>query len=159
MLEARPISFFSQDFGIEAGGQQIALLDVSCWKEAGEISIQGQPYRLYRERLMSGAFVLEGEGQPVARAIKPSPFRSQFDLELDSDRYTLQRDSAFGRSFSVFQDRAVVGSIRPAGAFTRRSILDLPSDWSIPIQVFAFWLVLVIWNRDGAAAAAAGAGG
>ncbi len=35
MLEARPIGIFSRDFGIEAEGQRIALLDVSLWREAG----------------------------------------------------------------------------------------------------------------------------
>jgi hypothetical protein len=42
--------------------------------------------------------------------------------------------------------------------FSRRTIIDLPPDWSIPIQVFAFWLVLVIWNRDDSAAIAGAAG-
>ena len=159
MLEARPVGIFSQDFGIEAEGQKIALLDVALsWRETGAISIGGQPYKLYREGLMSGAFLLENEGQTVARAIKPSAFRSRFDLEFNARQYALKRASAFGRSFSVFQGEAVVGSIRPAGVFTRRTIIDLPADWSIPIQVFAFWLVLVIWNRDDSAAIAGAAG-
>ncbi len=160
MLEARPVGILSQDFDIEADGQKIALLDVSGWKEAAAISIEGRPYKLYREGRMSGAFVLESktEGQVVARAIKPSAFRSRFELELEARQYVLQRTSAFGRSFSVFQGEAVVGSIRPVGVFSRRTIIELSPDWSIPIQVFAFWLVLVIWNRDDSAAVAGAAG-
>lgn len=115
--------------------------------------IEGQPYKLYREGLMSGAFVLEREGRTVVRAIKASAFRSQFDLELESHRCSLTRSSLFGRSFSVLQGGAVIGSIRPAGVFTRRAIVDLPRDWPIPVQVFVFWLVLVIWSRDRSAAA------
>lgn len=152
MLEARPLGVFSRDFDIEAEGQSVALLDVSRWREAGAISIQGQPYRLYREGLMSGGFVLEKEGQIVARAIKPSPFSARFDLELNAHRCSLRRASIFGRSFSVFQDGVAVGSIHPASMFSRRTIIDLPTDWTVPVQVFAFWLVLVIWNRDSAAA-------
>lgn len=154
MLEAKPVSMFSRDFGIEAEGRRIALLDVSCWKEAGEISIEGESYRLFRERLMSGAFILEKAGQAVARAIKPSAFRSRFDLELAGRSCTLSPDSLFRRSFSVLQNGVAVGNIRRAGLFTRRAIIDLPGDWSLPLQVFVFWLVVVIWNRDDSAAAA-----
>jgi hypothetical protein len=160
MLEAKPVGIFSRDFNIEAEGRQIAMLDIAWLREAGEVSIEGQPYKLYREGLMSGAFVLEKEGEAVARAVKPSALRSQFDLELNARSYSLQRTSAFGRSFSVFQGDTVVGTIRPVGWLSRRTLIDLPDDWSIPVQVFAFWLVLVIWNRDdgGAAAGAAAAG-
>jgi hypothetical protein len=161
MLEAKPISIFSQDFSIEADGRQIALLDVAFWREAGEVSIEGRPYKLYREGLMSGAFVLESGGQTIARAIKPSAFLAQFDLELEGRRYLLKRDSIFGKGFSVFQDEAVVGSVRRVSMFSRRSVIDLPSEWPVPIQVFVFWLVVVIWKRDdaGAAAGAAAAAG
>ncbi len=154
MLEAKPVNIFSGDFNIEAEEQKIAFLDISLWKESGKISIEGRPYKLYREGLMSGAFVLENEGHAIARAIKPSAFRSQFDLEINARRYSLKRDSVFGRAFSVFQDGAAVGSIRPAGLFTKRTIIDLPADWPIPVQVFVFWLVLVIWKRKDRAAAA-----
>ncbi len=154
MLEAKPLNLFSQDFNIETEGQKIAFLDIALWRESGEMSIEGKPYKLYREGLMSGAFVLEGEGRAVARAIKPSAFRSDFDLELNARHYSLKRDSLFGRSFSVFQNGVTVGSIRPVGLFTKRTIIDLPADWPVPAQVFVFWLVLVIWKRRDSAAAA-----
>ncbi|HWM89448.1 MAG TPA: hypothetical protein VN493_01635 [Thermoanaerobaculia bacterium] len=153
ILEARPISIFTRKFSIEAEGQKIALLDSSIWRVAGAISIGRQNYQLYREGLMSGAFLLENEGQVVARAIKPSAFSSQFDLEFRGRRYSLTRASVFGRGFAVFQGEVVVGSIHPAGMFIRRTIIDLPPDWSIPFQVFVFWLVLVVWKRASAATA------
>jgi hypothetical protein len=152
MLEAKPIGIFSRNFGIEAGGQRIAMLAGSWWREAGEVSIEGQPYRFFREGLMSGDFILEKEGQVVARAVKPSAFSSRFDVELKDRRYSLKRASTFGRAFSVVQDEVVVGSIRRTGWFTGRTIIDLPSDWAVPNQIFAFWLVLIIWKRDDSAA-------
>src|SRR5829696_7965474 len=101
ILEARPIGIFTQEFSIEAEGQNVALLDVSSWRVAGAISIGHRAYQLYREGLMSGAFLLEYEGQVVARAIKPSAFRPQFDLEFHNHRYSLTRASVFGRDFAV----------------------------------------------------------
>jgi hypothetical protein len=147
MLEAKPVSLFSRDFDISTDGQKIALLDISFLREAGEVTIAGRPYKLYREGLWSGAFVLEGGERIIARAVKPSVFLSRFELEIDGHRYSLRRTSLFAKAFSVFQDEAVVGSVRRAGLFTRRAIIDLPSEWPIPVQVFAFWLVSIIWRR------------
>jgi hypothetical protein len=97
---------------------------------------------------MSGAFLLESRGRQIARAIKPSAFRAQFDLELDGRRYSLQRAMLLGRTFTVLRDGVEVGSVRPASVFSRRALIDLPSDWSLPAKVFVLWLALVIWNRD-----------
>jgi hypothetical protein len=152
-LEAKPMGIFTQNFSIEAEGQNVAMLGFSNWRVAGSISIGRHTYQLYREGLMSGAFLLEYEGQVVARAIKPSAFHPQFDLEFHNHRYSLTRASAFGRDFAVLQGELVVGSIHPAGMFTRRTIIDLPPDWSIPYQAFVFWLVMGVWKRASAAVA------
>jgi hypothetical protein len=153
MLEARPRNLFSRDFFIEANGREVSKLEVPLWREAGAFTIEGQPYRIYREGWMSGAFLLESGGRQIGRAIKPSAFRSQFDLELDGSRYSLQRTALFGRTFTILRGGAEVGSIRPVSVFSRRALIDLPSDWPLSVKVFVFWLVLVIWNRDRSAAA------
>jgi len=153
MLEARPRNLFSRDFFIEANGREVSKLEVSLWKEAGAFATEGQPYRIYREGWMSGAFLLESRGRQVARAIKPSAFRSQFELELNGHRYFVQRAALFGRTFTVLREGVEVGSIRPVSVFSRKAVIDLPSDWSLPVKLFVFWLVLVIWNRDQRAAA------
>lgn len=148
MLEAKPIGLFSPDFRIEAVGRQIAYLDLAIWREAGEFQVDGKPYRFFRERLMSGAFVVEAEGWPVARATKPSAWRSLFELEIDSRYYTLRRATAFTRSFAVLDGDRQVGRIRPAGVLSRKALIELPAEWSYAVQIFVFWLVVVIWNRD-----------
>ncbi len=148
MLQAKPVGLFSPDFKIEAEGREISYLDLGCWREAGEIQVQDKPYRLSREGLMSGAFVLETEGWPVARATKPSAFRSFFELEIDSRRYSLTRASMFTRAFSVLDGDSEVGRIRPAGFLSRRALIQLPAEWPQAVQIFVFWLVVIIWNRD-----------
>jgi len=153
MFEARPVGLFSRAYELEAQEHLAALLKLSWLKEAGELSIDGKLFNLYREGWMSGAFVLEKDGQEVVRAVKLSAFRSQFDLEIDSRFYSLKQASLFGRTFSVVHQGAVVGTIRRAGLFTQRALIDLPSDWPIPIQAFVFWLVVILWNRQASAAA------
>lgn len=157
MLQARPVRAFSRDYHLEDDGRTIATLDVSWWKDAGTFAIDGTEYSLSREHLMDGAFVLQGDGEELARATKPSAFRSRFDLEIGDGWYSLARTSALGRAYRVVDEDAEVGTIRPAGWLTRRALVDLPSEWPLPVQVFVFWLVLVMWNRDETALAVAAA--
>ena len=155
MLEANPKHFLSNDYVVRSPEGGSTVLDVSSWRERAEFELGNVPHRLYREGMVSGAFVLERAGTVLAKATKPSAFRSQFVLELNGQSYTLRRTSMFRRSFGIFSGDRQVGAIRPASAFTRRTIIDVPPDWSPAVQLFVFWLVLVIWNRDDAAAAGA----
>ena len=153
MLEAAPRHFLSNDFVLRSSDRTIAELDVSAWRERAEFELEGVSYRLYREGFMSGAFVLERAGVIVARAVKPSVFRARFELDIGGQAFTLRKASVFSSRFAVFAGDRQVGEIRRARLFTRRAILELPSEWSAAIQLFVFWLALVIWKREARAAA------
>lgn len=154
MLEAVPKSFFSSNFDLRSSGQSLAVLDVSLWRERAEFVLDGIPHRLYREGMLSGDFVLERAGSVIARAVKPSAFRARFEVNLSGRPFTLQRLSIFSRRFGIFSGDQQVGLIRPAAFFTQRAVLELPSDWPAAIQLYVFWLTLLIWKRDRRAAAA-----
>jgi hypothetical protein len=148
MIEATPRHFFSNDFVLRSRDGIVASIDVSSWRERAEFELDGVPYRLYREGFASGAFVLDRAGLVVARATKPSAFRSRFEIEIQGQRFTLQKASIFSRRFVILQGDGEIGAIRPAGGFTRRTVLELPPSWSLAQQLFVFWLALVIWNRE-----------
>ena len=148
MLEADPKHFFSNDFVVRSSDRTITSLDVSMWRERAEFELDGVSHRLYREGFMSGAFVLERAGFVIARAMKPSAFSSRFEVDIGGRPFTLRKLSVFARRFGVFSGEQQVGVIRPVGAFTRRTAVELPSDWPAAVQLFIFWLSLVIWNRD-----------
>lgn len=154
MIEAIPGGLFSKDFSLHEQGRLLAELDVSSWREKAELEIGGTPYRLYREGLVSGAFVLESDDGILARAAKPSPWRHRFEVELGGRSYTLQRLSVFGRRFGLFAGDRQIGGVYPAGPFTRRTRIDLPVGWAPAVRVFVFWLALVLRMRDANAAAA-----
>jgi hypothetical protein len=153
MLEAAPRHFFSSDFVLRSSDRDVALLDISSWRERAEFELEGVSHRLYREGFMSGPFVLERAGVIIARALKPSVFRARFELDIRGAPFTLRMTSAFSRHFGIFANDRQVGAIRRAGLFTRRVVLELPPDWSPAIQLFVFWLALVIWNREARSAA------
>ena len=153
MLEAVPRHLFSYDFVVRSASGDVATLDVALWRERAEFELDGVPYRMYREGLMSGAFILERAGFPIATAAKPSAFRAAFELETGGRSYSLRRLSIFSRHFGLFSGDTQIGSVRPASIFTRRTLIELPRDWSPALQLFVFWLALVIWKREEAAAA------
>lgn len=63
VLDAVPKHWFSWDFTVMEGSTPLADIDVSWWREKGELTVQGTPYKVYREGLMSGAFLLDQRGR------------------------------------------------------------------------------------------------
>ena len=89
-------------------------------------------------------------------ALKPSVFRDRFEIELPDRTCILRKTSMSGRRFGVFEGDRAVGDMAKASFMTRRIRLSLPEDWPVAIQIYLFWLALVIWNREASAVAAAG---
>jgi hypothetical protein len=156
MLTAIPKHWFTWDFTVHEGSQAIAEIDVSWWREKGTLTIQGQDYRVYREGVMSGYFVLESAGSVLARAEKPSAFRRTFLVEHAGRQYTLQAKSAWRRAFVLLQGSEEVGGIAPLGIFSRRASVDFPESLPLPVRVFLLWLAVLLWKREADSAAASG---
>ena len=150
MIEAVPTRWFSGDYRLQQPHGTVAELNVSAWREKAEFQIQGGRYRLDREGRPSRAFVLMRGGELLARAIKPSAFRSRFEVQFAGHAFEL-RPQGWRSDFVLYDGTVQVGSVRRAGAFTRRAIIDLPEVWPLAAQVFVFWLALLIWNRQQAA--------
>jgi hypothetical protein len=148
MIDATPKHFFSNDFVLRSPDGTVIPLDVSVWRERAEFELERVSYRLYREGFMSGAFVLERAGLVVARALKPTALQARFDIEIQGQRFTLRKASFLSRRFVLLSGDAEIGAIEPAGAFTRRAFIELPSAWPLAHQIFVFWLVMIIWNRE-----------
>jgi len=155
MLKAIPKRWFSWNFTVMEGSQPVADIDVSWWREKGLLTIQGTTYKVYREGLMSGAFILESAGAVLARAEKPSAFRNSFIIEHAGKHYTLCKKSAFRREFLLLDGSGEIGSLSPEGIFTRRARVDLPEDLPLPVRVFIIWLAVILWKRDSDAGGAA----
>jgi hypothetical protein len=153
MLEAIPTNIFSSNFRLQQNDNLLGEVEASIWRDRAVLEIGEGTYQLYREGQFSGDFVLEHNGNVVARARKPSLFRNQFEVELPNQLLLLRKLTPLSRRFGLFDGERQLGSVYPLGIFTRRSNIDLPSDWPLAIRVFVFWLAFVIWKRQNAAAA------
>ena len=153
MLEAVPSNIFSSSFRLEEEGRLLGEIGASLWRDKATLEIQDGTYELYREGQFVGDFVLEHNGNILARASKPSAFRNRFDVELPNRRLMLRKLGALSRRFGLFDGDRQVGGVYPLGIFTRRSSIDLPAEWPLPLRVFVFWLAFIIWKRQNAAAA------
>jgi hypothetical protein len=148
MLTAVPTRWFSWDFTVTDGARTVATIDVSWWREHGTLTVAGVDHRVSRERMLSGDFILEAAGAEVARASKPSAFRSLFIVQHAGRRYTLRRASVLHRRMLLLAGDRTIGSLSPQGWFTRRAEVDLPSDLPLSVRVFVIWLAVILWKRE-----------
>lgn len=148
MMRAVPDNWFSWNFSITDDGNTLAKISFSWVRQTGKLHIEGKDYKIYRENLFSGAFVLEGDGRELARAEKPSALFRSFEVSCDGKSYTLEALSALKRAFSLRESGRTTGSIRPEHAFTRKAVIELPDEIELPVRIFMVWLTLLLWKRE-----------
>ncbi len=158
-LQVVPKSWAAWSYNVLQDGNGVAAIrNASMWKDKAVLEIGGTPYEVSREHLMSGQFLLQQNGATLAYAQKPGVFRNSIGLMYQGKQYTLKKESAFRRSFVLSDQGREVGSVRPAGLFTRKANVSLPEELPLPVQIFVIWLVLVLWKHQQNAAVAAASG-
>jgi len=156
MLTVIPKSWFSWDFTVLEGSRAVADIDVSWWREKGILTVDGINYKVYREGLMSGTFILELDGVVIACAEKPKGFHRAFLIEYAGKQYTLRAKSAFRREFLLLDGDREIGTLSPKGFFTRRAAVEFPEELPLQTKVFIIWLAVILWKRESDSSAATG---
>jgi hypothetical protein len=153
MLTANPRSWFSWDFTLAQDGKSLANIDLSSWREKGDLTVANSSYRVYREGICSGAFILESNGKIVARARKPSAWTRRLLIEIGGTQFELRPKSALTRGFRLLKGEQVVGTLSPASIWSRKINVELPEDIPLLTRAFVVWLTVLLWRRDANAAA------
>lgn len=149
MLRAYPQSWFSWKFRIlDESDRDIATIDIGWIREDGQLRLGEKTYRIYREKLFGGAFIIQGDGQEMARAEKPSAFLRSFAVTYRERQFKLQAASAVVREFRLTENDELIGTVKPENALMRKAVIDLPDSIELSVQIFLTWLVLVLWKRD-----------
>jgi hypothetical protein len=100
-----------------------------------------------RETLLLGDFFLMNNDVLVAKADKPSAFSRRFVITAAGREMTLAAESPLTRRFRLTENGRTIGTIRPNHFLTRKCTIDLPEDIETPVQIFIFWLVVLMWRR------------
>lgn len=147
MLICIPQSFCSWDFRVLGVPSGPAALAFNFFTEQGSISLPGAEFSVRKQGWLSGHWSLERAGKICADAKKPDALFRSFEVRAGAVRLTVRAQSAFTRSYDIIAADSVVGTIRPAHAFTRRAFIECSSSVPEPVQLFSFWLAVLTWRR------------
>jgi hypothetical protein len=147
VLRAIPKSWFSWSFDVSEDGTSVGAVETAWTKERGRLCLGSVTCQLSRRGWLSGAFIVEYEGQVLAEAEKPSAFDRSFIVHYEQREIRLAAASPIRRPFVAREGGAEIGSIRPDHAFTRKTTIDLPGDLILPVRLFMFWLAVLMWRR------------
>lgn len=144
---AEPKHLFSWGFVLYANQMHLATIDMDWFVERGQFEWENNIYQLGKEGVWSGEFYLQKNTEVIAKALKPNPFTRRFILNFENRQMILAADSPLTRCFSLLENDKVIGSIRPNHPFTRETSIEFFDDLDVPLQVFIFWLVILMWRR------------
>lgn len=148
MTECLPTSLCSWNYRIQGLRVGAVSVEYDWFTEQGHIQFPAAAFTVRKHGPLSGRWTLEQHGsRTLAEAHKPSAIFRAFEVRGEGVAFTLKAESPFTRIFLLIVGDQVVGRIRPVHAFTRRALID--GDDSLPdeLQVFAFWLVGLMWKR------------
>ena len=116
MLQLEPTRLFSWAFTVADDGKPLGTLDISAWRERGDVTAAGQTFTILRKGFVSSDFRLESRGTIVATATKPSVFRREFAIAFSGRTLRLRPRSAWGRALALLEGEREVGDVRPRGS-------------------------------------------
>lgn len=121
---------------------------MSWLRERADVTIADKTFTVLRDSMLKGSFALKWGEQVAARARKTSLFTRSFDVETGGEHLRLAAVSIWRREFGVYRNGEQIGRIAPTSLFRRSAVIDLPDDVPLPVQVFLFWLVIILWRRS-----------
>lgn len=153
MLQASRRGFFKRSYQLAEDGRPVTEL-TGFRRESCSFTVDSQPYEVHRERRKR--FTLSGPGGVVATADRAGG--RQWTIGSTAGKLELVRPSLWRSHWELRRGSRSMGTVRHAGGFGRSSIADLAPDIPLPLRVFAYYVVLMVWERAAAAAANSGGG-
>lgn len=147
MLTCVPTSLCSWDFEIRGARSGPVSLTCNYFIEQGGIITREADLSIRKHGPLSGHWTLESERETLADAVKPSALVRSFEVRSGDVQFEVTAPSVVTRGFDFVKNACVVGTIRPAHAFTRRAYIECGEAIPELAQFFAFWLVALMWRR------------
>lgn len=154
MLEAKRISIWRRGYDISADGRPLTRWERSLWRNGGSFALGTQRYEV-QGNVWGTRYELSGDrGAPLATAERVG--RKNWSVTTSTGAvYQFTRPSVWRPDQVLLGAGGPAGWIRRTSAWSGAASADLPG---LPhaVQVFAFVVVLTMWeNRSAAAASAA----
>lgn len=149
MLRARRRGFFRREYEITSDDTPVTTLG-GARREGCVFTLDGVEYRV--ERDTRRRFVLHGPDRRVAAADRVTG--REWTVTAPTGNLKLIRPSLFRSSWEIHQRGSARGTIGHEGMFGRAFAADVPADVPLPVSVFAFYVILVHFERAANAAAA-----
>jgi hypothetical protein len=163
VLDVTNRSFLKWQFEVSEAGRKLAFIDLKAVKEGADIEISGEPFRMYREGFLRGAYVLEAFGKELVRAEKPSVFHRRFVVDFAGRRFALKAVSVWRRAFTVTEfpnagsglgdqmeedkDVAEIARIEPVSWYKFSAVATFDDELPVAVDIFLTTLVLLMWKR------------
>ena len=143
-------SLMQTNYRILSDGSSVAVISDDCLEaEQGAVEFEGTLYDIRRRGWWRKEYFLAGDDACAIARQTGSFFRTEFTLEFERSRYTLNDRSFFNNNLLLRQNGHVLGYMENTGIFLSETIAVLPIDIPVPVQVFIIWLGLVSWDLGG----------
>lgn len=150
ILQAKPANFLSWNATIEREGHR-AELRFNWIGESGTIEINGEPCDVNKQGMLSGQWVLALDRVELATAVKSNIFTRSFGIADRNGSFSLNADSAFTRSFTLYHSGNIVAAYRARHFFTRSMNIEWHDEvCTFPTLCFAYWLIAITQHRQAA---------
>lgn len=154
MLHARRSDGLRNHYDISADGTDLTTWNSRMWRKGGSFELAGKHFDVGGNLWGRTYGMATADGAEVATADRVG--RRSWNVRVGKRSYDFRRGS-FWRGDQVLLDATgtEIGSVRKIGIWGREAEADLPG-LPLPVQVFAFAVVLSMWESQRQAAAAAG---
>ena len=146
MLYCKPKSYYNLKYSISDGIKQVAEIDIKRNDICGSFQYDYLDYRIQKDGLVFQKYVLDCYGKVIMTANREHPLYL-YDLEVSGERYYFKPYWYFSSNYVLRKDYKDIGRVRRKSIFSMEGVVDLPDMFSVPQQIFLFWLVNLCWRK------------
>lgn len=158
-LEINRKGLFAWEFEVVQNGAPAGRITGSGSRENGTLMIGDASYAVTPDNSKVDGFNLDANGARLAHVTKPSLWSGTYQFEHAGKAYAFKHSSLFRSKYAVLENDQEIVSVRPKGIFKRSAIVEFHDQVPTPVALFAGWVALILWKRQGESDAVAATAG
>lgn len=146
MLTGRPKTAATWSYTMTEDGQTVGRVEVSSFRDQGEIEVDGTTYDVRRSAPLVGSFVLR-EGEATRAQAERTPGGSD-RIVVDGRTFELRILDPVRLDRVLEEHGQPIGSLRHDGTLNRPVEADLPRELAPELRLFVIWIALLTWKQN-----------